>query len=625
MSKPYNVSINDGIAELIFNKPPVNAFDSQGWFDIAAEIRALGEDDAVRVIIIAAEGKGFCAGVDIKELAADSRAILKVNRGNYDTFKAIHLNPKPVIVGLHGFVLGGGIGLMHYSGMAAVEFDAFIRYDPLLFALSLLVAIGLAMSALWVAFRVSRRDALRTLTGEILAALLIGLAVAGMHYTAMSSTVCFARTGATGLAPDFSSSMLAGATAVVASLILIPGIAAVVFDRRLASEVFHRVEASQRAHQTGQRLQMIMDNVADAVITLDDEGRIETCNTATDKMFGFSPPEFIGLNISYLLSNLKTNHGRTELLRYFTDPSERSEDGNSIQVIGRHKNGKHIYLEAKLTEVRQGNRSVIVAALRDITERNVVAAALARAKDAAERANQAKSEFISHMSHELRTPLNAVIGISEMLMEVPALRDDPQKLKNYLSDINNSGKHLLSLVNEILDVSIIEAGGRSLEFETFDAAAEIENLITILKSADDGASTLSLDDIENPVLITADKQSFRQTILNLASNSISHGGQGVEVSIRIDTDVTSDFAKITVADNGPGIPEDMLSSIGQPFLKARAAYQYSDQEKSSNSAGLGLYLVNRLMVLNGGKFSLESAPGKGTVVTTLWPKTAAAA
>ncbi len=118
MSQPFGTTIHDnGVAELIFNHPPVNAFDSHTWFAIANEIDALGSNDQVRVIIIAAEGKGFCAGVDIKELAADSSKILDVNRGNYDTFKAIHLNPKPVIVALHGFVLGGGIGI---SGAADI-------------------------------------------------------------------------------------------------------------------------------------------------------------------------------------------------------------------------------------------------------------------------------------------------------------------------------------------------------------------------------------------------------------------------------------------------------------------------------------------------------------------------
>ncbi len=111
MTRPFTVTIEKGIAEMMLEQPPVNAFDSAGWFAIAREIDLLGADDAVRVIIIGAVGKGFCAGVDIKELAAEPGKIVDVNRGNYETFRAIHLNPKPVIVALHSFVLGGGIGM----------------------------------------------------------------------------------------------------------------------------------------------------------------------------------------------------------------------------------------------------------------------------------------------------------------------------------------------------------------------------------------------------------------------------------------------------------------------------------------------------------------------------------
>ncbi len=111
MTAVFNTTISDGIAEMVLDHPPVNAFDSEGWFAIAREIDALGENDAVRVILIAAEGKGFCAGVDIKELAAEPNRIVDVNRGNYETFRAIHRNPRPVIIALHGFVLGGGIGM----------------------------------------------------------------------------------------------------------------------------------------------------------------------------------------------------------------------------------------------------------------------------------------------------------------------------------------------------------------------------------------------------------------------------------------------------------------------------------------------------------------------------------
>ncbi|MDH4558500.1 enoyl-CoA hydratase family protein [Pseudomonas sp. BN417] len=111
MSNPFQVSIDNGIAEMVFDHPPVNAFDSKGWAAIAAELTRLGESPEVHVIVIRAEGRGFCAGVDIKELAADGNLIVAVNKGNYDSFKAVHRNPKPVIIAVHGFVLGGGIGL----------------------------------------------------------------------------------------------------------------------------------------------------------------------------------------------------------------------------------------------------------------------------------------------------------------------------------------------------------------------------------------------------------------------------------------------------------------------------------------------------------------------------------
>ncbi len=112
MSQVFRTTITEqGIAELILDKPPVNAFNSEGWLSLATELNALSENAAVKVIIVAAEGRGFCAGVDIKELAANPAMITRVNKGNYDTFKAIHRNRKPVIVAVHGFVLGGGIGI----------------------------------------------------------------------------------------------------------------------------------------------------------------------------------------------------------------------------------------------------------------------------------------------------------------------------------------------------------------------------------------------------------------------------------------------------------------------------------------------------------------------------------
>jgi enoyl-CoA hydratase len=119
-----DVRTQDGIAEVLLNHPPVNALDSHGWFELAEKIRAIGRDPASRVVLLAAEGRGFCAGVDIKELAKDSRVITKVNKGCYDSFAAIHDCPVPVIAAAHGFVLGGGIGLVGSCDVILASDDA---------------------------------------------------------------------------------------------------------------------------------------------------------------------------------------------------------------------------------------------------------------------------------------------------------------------------------------------------------------------------------------------------------------------------------------------------------------------------------------------------------------------
>ncbi len=125
MAQPFGTTISpDGVAELVFDNPPVNAFDSVAQFAIAAEIEALGSNPDVRVIVIAAEGKGFCAGIDVKEVAADGSKILDVNYGNYDTFAAVHLNPKPVIAAVHGYILGGGIGICGSADIVVAADDA---------------------------------------------------------------------------------------------------------------------------------------------------------------------------------------------------------------------------------------------------------------------------------------------------------------------------------------------------------------------------------------------------------------------------------------------------------------------------------------------------------------------
>lgn len=125
MNQQFHTSVHDsGVAEVVLDRPPVNALNNAGWHALAAELKALGDRPEVRVIVIRAENRGFCAGVDIKELATDAKLIVSVNAGNYDTFKAVHLNKVPVIVAVHGFVLGGGIGICGSADIVIAAEDA---------------------------------------------------------------------------------------------------------------------------------------------------------------------------------------------------------------------------------------------------------------------------------------------------------------------------------------------------------------------------------------------------------------------------------------------------------------------------------------------------------------------
>ena len=512
-----------------------------------------------------------------------------------------------------GVVLGVGIGLMHYTGMAAVHFDAFIRYDPALFALSLVVAIALAMGALWVAFKSSRRTVARTLTGEIIAAVLIGSAVAGMHYTAMSSTICLARTNTALPLRDIGPGILAGATAAVASLILIAGIAAVVFDRRLSREIFQRKEAVNQAQINDARLRLIMDNVADAVITLDSGGSIETCNAAAEKIFGRRADAIIGRPLTTFISETESGAGKRKLMRYLLDPSARKPEGDGFEVVGRREDGSMVFLEAVLSEVQENGRTVLIAALRDITERMVAALALAQAKEEAEKANHAKSEFISHMSHELRTPLNAVLGFSEIIRTACLGPVGNDKYAEYADNIFESGEYLLSLVNDLLDFSAIEDGRRPLDLERLGLHRVVHDSVNIVRNRAEEKGIKVITNLAAGMEdMIGDARAIQQVLLNLLSNSIKFTSEGG--TIQVSTLVVGDLAQITVADTGIGIPEEAIPTLTNPFRQFN-----KNPYRREKGWGLGLSISKSLIDLHGGRMEIESEVDKGTTITVFLP------
>ncbi|MGE5540282.1 MAG: ATP-binding protein [Gemmatimonas sp.] len=274
-------------------------------------------------------------------------------------------------------------------------------------------------------------------------------------------------------------------------------------------------------------------------------------------------------------------------------------------AVAAHVLARYFKAHETLTRTRQE------LALQE--ERAAAYEALKEAKEAAEDANRAKSEFLANMSHELRTPLNAIIGFSELMLTHPYGPIGDQRYAGYISDISNSGRHLLDIINEILDIAKIGAGKLTLDTQRFDLAAIVaESAAMVRVNAERDGLRLAVHLDARP-WVTGDARKIRQVLLNLLSNAIKFtprdGAIDVRLSMRPDG-----AAAISVADTGIGIAAERLSSIGQPFVQGDSVLN-----RRHEGTGLGLALSKAFVDLHGGSLTVASEPGKGTTVTVVLP------
>ncbi|NBC32637.1 MAG: DUF3365 domain-containing protein [Alphaproteobacteria bacterium] len=240
-----------------------------------------------------------------------------------------------------------------------------------------------------------------------------------------------------------------------------------------------------------------------------------------------------------------------------------------------------------------------------------------RAREKAERANRAKSEFLATMSHELRTPLNAIMGFSEVIRDRIMGPVGVEAYADYARDIHDSGAHLLSLINDVLDLARIESGKTELEFEAIDLAWELAACRRLVAGrAEARGLTLSCADVRG-LRLSADPRAFKQIMVNLLSNAVKFTPPGGH--IRLDAEQVQDAVRVKVSDNGCGIAAHDLGRIVLPFERASNAYVKS----GDGGTGLGLALVRQLMQLHGGDLAIDSRSGEGTTVTLTFPACAA--
>jgi cell cycle sensor histidine kinase DivJ len=266
-------------------------------------------------------------------------------------------------------------------------------------------------------------------------------------------------------------------------------------------------------------------------------------------------------------------------------------------------------LEQAGADAGEEGRREVVAVLRDVTGRKQQQQALEDARADAERANAAKSRFLATMSHELRTPLNAIIGFSEMLKREAALMLDVKRRNEYAGLINDSGNHLLSVVNGILDMSKIETDNFEITPEPFNPGQVIASCCDILalRARDAGVALERLVPGDLPEIV-ADKRALNQIMFNLLSNAIRFTDRGGKVFVS----ARAEAGNITfvVEDNGVGISDEDLARVGEPYFQAGASY-----DRRHAGTGLGLSIVKGLVRLHGGEFSIRSRIGEGTRIT----------
>lgn len=377
--------------------------------------------------------------------------------------------------------------------------------------------------------------------------------------------------------------------------------------RKLAEEALRESEA--RLAASAGRTQRIVAAAHDAFVGMDAAGLITDWNPQAEATFGWSAEEAIGRPMHELIVPPKFREMHVRGIKHFLATGEGPVLNKRIELPALHRDGRELPIEITISPIPLGDTFMFSAFLRDVSDRKRAEEKINAAKEEAELANRAKSEFLSRMSHELRTPMNAILGFAQLL----ALEDLNADQRDGLGHIMKGGEHLLKLINEVLDISRIEAGRLSLSCEPIEIAEAMREIIDLIQPLAAAANVRLNLTHPGSTYVLADRQRVKQVLVNLVSNAIKYNRAGGSVSLTCE--LSRDRVRISVKDTGIGIPEEHLKQLFSPFERLGA------EQGEIEGTGLGLTVTKRLVEVMKGTIGVESKADEGSTFWIELPRT----
>jgi len=356
----------------------------------------------------------------------------------------------------------------------------------------------------------------------------------------------------------------------------------------------------------------IVENAVNGIITIDQQGTIELFNPAAEKIFGYTAQEVLGSNVNILMPEPDSGQ-HDHYLNTYLETGMAKIIGIGREVTAQRKDKILFPMDLSISEMISGNKKKFVGILVDITERKAAEQLIIKEKEAAEAANRLKTEFLNTISHELRTPLTVMLGNLPLLTE-PQNMPDAEEVAEIALEVEDSGNHLLTLINDLLDLSKIEAGKMDLHPEQFFVSAIVDEVVTKIQPLANKKGVTLTNQIEELEML-ADPIRLKQVLFNLLSNAIKFTDEG---RVFVTVHPTPETVLFEIRDTGCGMDRERLPIIFDAFRQVDGS-----STRNAQGTGLGLAITKKLIELHGGEISVTSEIGKGSTFTFSIPQNGA--